>query len=142
METHSEKTWSLLTDKPLLFYVTKYDEYVVLWKGVVMSREDALVYVMAHWAGIGATPKMKMSLLKKYLKNCQSGLYELFTDNTGYATLTNQQSSPSNFRELDGFRNFIVLGELRETLLKLKEKHSLKEALNWLNTSNASFKHD
>lgn len=61
----SEQSWSLLTPKPVLVYLSKLDEYIVYWNGIVMPHSMALCMSMEYF-GVWPSPEMKTALEKNY----------------------------------------------------------------------------
>jgi hypothetical protein len=61
----SEQSWSLLDPKPVLLYLSKSDEYIVYWNGVVMPHTMALCMAM-EFVGIWPTPEMKSAMEADY----------------------------------------------------------------------------
>lgn len=64
----AEQSWSLLDPKPVLLYLSKHDDYIVYWNGIVMTHSQALCMAMESCAGIYATPEMKSALQKTFEK--------------------------------------------------------------------------
>lgn len=63
----AEQSWSLLDPKPVLVYLSKCDDYIVYWNGIVMPHTMALCMAMEFY-GIYPTPEMKTALEKTYEK--------------------------------------------------------------------------
>ena len=61
----SEKSWSLLDPKPMLLYISRLDEYIVYWNGVVTTHAMAMNSAMEYF-GIYPTPEMKTAMEKEY----------------------------------------------------------------------------
>ncbi len=61
----SEKSWSLLDPKPMLLYVSRLDEYIVYWNGVVTTHAMAMNSAMEYF-GIYPTPEMKTAMENEY----------------------------------------------------------------------------
>ncbi len=72
----SEQSWSLLDPKPVLFYVSKSDDYIVYWNGIVMPHKMALCMAMEHLCGIYPTPEMKTALEKDYERLYYANAFE------------------------------------------------------------------
>ena len=61
----SEHSWSLLDPKPVLLYISRIDEYIVYWNGIVMPHSMALCMTM-ETLGIYPTPEMKTAMENTY----------------------------------------------------------------------------
>lgn len=64
---HAEKAWSIIDDRPVLKYVSRCDDYIVYWNGIVMPHKMALC-LAGSFFGIFPTPKMIVELEKNYRK--------------------------------------------------------------------------
>ena len=71
----AEQSWSLLDPKPVLVYLSKCDDYIVYWNGIVMPHTMALCMAMEFY-GIYTTPEMKTALEKTYEKLYFSNAFE------------------------------------------------------------------
>jgi hypothetical protein len=71
----AEQSWSLLDPKPVLLYLSKHDDYIVYWNGIVMPHTMALCMAMEFY-GIYPTPEMKTSLEKTYEKLYYGNAFE------------------------------------------------------------------
>ena len=72
----SEQSWSLLDPKPVLFYVSKSDDYIVYWNGIVMPHSMALCMAMEQACGIYPTPEMKTVLEQGYERLYYSNAFD------------------------------------------------------------------
>lgn len=71
----AEQSWSLLDPKPVLLYLSKHDDYIVYWNGIVMPHTMALCMAMEFY-GIYPTPEMKTALEKTYEKLYYGNAFE------------------------------------------------------------------
>ena len=58
-------SWSQLDPKPVLLYVKEYDNTLVAWNGVLMTKVVALNLAIEQF-GKYPTPKMKNEMFKTY----------------------------------------------------------------------------
>ncbi len=72
----AEQSWSMLDPKPVLFYFSNCDDYIVYWNGIVMPHTMALCMAMEHACGIYPTPEMKTALEKNYERLYYSNAFE------------------------------------------------------------------
>ena len=67
-------SWSLLDPKPVLLYVKEYDNTLVAWNGVLMTKVVALNMAIEEF-GKWPTPKMKQEMFKTYKQLYITGFF-------------------------------------------------------------------
>ena len=70
----AERSWSMLDAKPVLMYLQKHDEYMVMWNGAIMPHAHALC-ITAELLGIYTSPTMKDAMHDTYCKLYYAGAF-------------------------------------------------------------------
>ena len=65
-------TWSLLDPKPQFEYHSPCDVMLCYWRGIVMTRGQALALAMERF-GIWPTPQQRLRLHEEYTRACRAG---------------------------------------------------------------------
>lgn len=70
----AERSWSMLDPKPILCYLSKFDEYIVVWNGAVMPYSYALCLASERYQ-VYTSPAMLASMHKTYTKLYYAGAF-------------------------------------------------------------------
>ena len=75
MKYEKERSWSLISPKPVLFYDESLDEHLVYWNGYLMTYLMALNQAFGG-VSIFPTPRMKLELFNHWKKLVTIGVFE------------------------------------------------------------------
>jgi hypothetical protein len=68
--------WSLLDPKPVLYFHTESDSWLVVWKGIFMTAEHALMLTSINCWGFGPSKEMVSVADKKMQTLYFSGVFD------------------------------------------------------------------
>lgn len=75
MKYEKERSWSLISPKPILFYDETLDEHLVYWNGYLMTYLMGFNQALGG-VGIYPTPQMKLELFNHWKKLVTIGVFE------------------------------------------------------------------
>jgi len=146
---YKERTWSLFSKKPMLMYSKKHDQYIVLWDGIIMTRNDA-IYILFHaFHRVFPGQKVKQKLLDDYMRCLRSGVFKEFTDEAGERFMENRcrlsdmaVEDMTKIEVANNMRNtrFQYLIQMFSALLYDYENNgtTFKQAMDWLDLGQAN----
>jgi len=110
-------SWSQLDPKPVLLYVKEYDNTLVAWNGVLMTKVVALNLAIEQF-GKYPTPKMKNEMFKTYKQLYITGFFG--------------EQNWDSFFEGSADNLFLYVRKLnKEHLMKLVKGKKITEVLGW-----------
>jgi len=113
-------SWSQLDPKPVLLYVKEYDDTLVAWNGVLMTKVVALNMTIEQF-GKYPTPKMKKEMFKTYKQLYMTGFFG--------------EQNWDSFFEGTADNLFMYIRSLnKEHLIKLTKDKKITEVLGWFRT--------
>lgn len=117
----AEHSWSMLDAKPVLMYLQKHDEYIVMWNGAIMPYAHALC-IAGEQLGIYTSPSMRDAMNSTFFKLYHAGAFgEQHWDQI-----------------VEGNRTFTYLrGFMFDHVDKLSKISTGTEILGWFDFSNA-----
>jgi hypothetical protein len=117
MKTYeSVKSWSLLSDLPVLCYIKPIDEYIVYWGGFMMSHQTALAVALEQY-GIYHGPSVYSKVESDFSKIYAAGAFG------------------KHSWDEDLVKN--VLRYHRKNVIQLTEKYKVSEVFACFNPANA-----
>lgn len=143
----SEITWTLVSEKPIVLYLPKHDDYLVVWAGVPMIYEDALALTFADWTGLHPTSKATNRIIRKIHKALKSGM--LAEEHICAGTLFDLKHLEKeedleidhDLRTVYNNHSTQLRLQLSKTFIKLREDgKTLQDVMSYLSLSNASVK--
>ena len=113
--------WSLLDPKPICLYVKEYDETLVAWNGMLMTKVVALNMAIEQF-GKYPTPKMKQEMFKTYKQLYMTGFF-------------GEQNWDSFFDGTSADNLFSYLRKINQAhLVKTVKDKKITEILGWFRT--------
>jgi len=110
-------SWSQLDPKPVLLYIKEYDNTLVAWNGVLMTKVVALNLAIEQF-GKYPTPKMKNEMFKTYKQLYITGFFG--------------EQNWDSFFEGSADNLFLYVRKLnKEHLMKLVKGKKITEVLGW-----------
>ncbi len=127
MKTHSEHSWSLLTDRPLFLYDPHYDARLCYWNGFATTRSYAAMVIANIFCGITVGQSQKQAAWDQYLRYYSSGAW-------GH----HDWDSTVDGSDADRFYHVVLKyinngGTNRENFFQLlKQRYTPQQAFAWL----------
>jgi len=110
-------SWSLVDKKPILYYAKKYDETLVVWNGILLTKVVAMSFTIENYQKY-PTPKMKEEMHKRYKQLYMTGFFGKQQWDSFFV------GKPDNL--------FMYLRKTtREHIHGLCNDHSVSEVLGW-----------
>lgn len=116
-----EYSWSFIDPRPIILYLSKFDEYIVYWNGVVMTHAQAFCIAM-EYLKIYPTPEMKHALETTFARLYWLGAFE----SNAWDDIVKNKLSYS-----------VQKKALKFHLAKLFENKQPKDIFSWFNYSRA-----
>lgn len=116
-----ERSWSMLDAKPVLIYLQKHDEYIVMWNGAIMPYAHALC-IAGERLGIYTSPSMRNEMNSTFFKLYYAGAF-------GEQHWDNIVEENRTYNYLRGF--------MFEHMNKISEISTGNDILRWFDFSNA-----
>jgi len=130
-----EHSWSILDPKPVLVYLTKHDEYIVYWNGIVMTHAQALCLAMEISSGVYCTPQMKTCLQQTFEKLYYCGA---FNTRKWDEAITRKWDEAITKQAAYDYQKHKLTLHIKKLVADLKSK----EVLGWFDYKNARIVND
>jgi len=105
---HSESIWSELGYKPIMLYSKKVDAYIVYWRGIGMTRRQALSIASGIFLGIWASPQVKQRMWEEFRQIYYAGGFNT-TEWDPYVTRFDRDPSSAGEQHYGFLLNRVIL---------------------------------
>ena len=116
-------SWSLINPQPTFYLHKPTDSHICYWRGIAMTRNQALMIIMHHWLACYTPNRLKQIEFQKF-KRCVSmgtfGDVHWYLNDFNYAAHYNK------------LQQWIVKNSDANFFQTMSERHSIQEALCWL----------
>lgn len=120
----SECSWSLLSDRPVIFYDEHYDAHLCYWNGVGMTKTYALLIVSSGFFNMHPNDSQKMHAWNEYERVYRAGAFHT----KDWDTLL-EWTAPAS--AMHGYLQSLITKNDQYFLKNLRDKYTPQQALGW-----------